>query len=108
MKSLLVSLLAGTMVAAAPATQTFTGTVTDDTCAQGGHAQMRMAPTDAECARACAFTHGSTLVLQDGKNVYILSDQKAAEEFAAQKVTVVGTLDAKTNTIRVESLSAAK
>jgi hypothetical protein len=38
----------------------------------------------------------------------VLSDQKTPDKFAAQKVTVVGTLDAKTKTIRVQSISAAK
>jgi hypothetical protein len=35
-------------------------------------------------------------VLFDGKNAYTLSDQQTPEKFAAQKVSVVGTLDAKT------------
>jgi hypothetical protein len=47
-------------------------------------------------------------VLFDGKDVYTLSDQQTPEKFAAQKVTVAGTLDAKTKTIRVQSITAAK
>jgi hypothetical protein len=46
-------------------------------------------------------------VLYDGKDVYTLSDQEAPEKFAAQKVTVVGALDASTKTIKVESITAA-
>ena len=41
-------------------------------------------------------------------DVYALSDQQAPAEFAAQKVRVVSTLDAKTKKIAVESISAAK
>ena len=69
---------------------------------------MRMGPTDAECVRACVVAHGASYVLLDGKNVYTLSDQKTPEKFAAQKVTVVGTLDAKTKTIQVQSIAPAK
>ncbi len=46
--------------------------------------------------------------MYDGKSAYVLSDQKAPEKFAAQKVTIMGTLDAKTNTIQVDSIKAAK
>ena len=102
------SLLAVAVLAAAPATQTFTGTITDNMCARGGHSQMRMGPTDAECTVACVGAHGATYVLFDGKDVYTLSDQRTPEKFAAQKVKVTGTLDAKTKTIRVESITAAK
>jgi len=54
------SLLAVAALAAAPATQTFTGTITDNMCARGGHSQMRMGPTDAECTVACVGAHGAT------------------------------------------------
>lgn len=69
---------------------------------------MRMGPTDAECTVACVNAHGASYVLYDGKNAYTLSDQKTPEKFAGKKVTVAGTLDAKTKTIQVESISAAK
>lgn len=67
-----------------------------------------MGPTDAECTVACIGAHGSAYVLYDGKNVYTLSDQRTPEQFAAQKVRVTGTLDAKTRTIHVESIRAVK
>jgi hypothetical protein len=47
-------------------------------------------------------------VLYDGKAAYTLSDQKTPEEFAGKKVIVTGSLDAKTNTIQVDSITAAK
>jgi hypothetical protein len=37
-----------------------------------------------------------------------LSDQKTPEKFAAKKVTVTGTLDAKSKTIQVDSMVAAE
>ena len=106
MKHLISSLLAVAALSAAPGKQTFTGTITDNMCAKAGHSQMRMGPTDAECTIACISAHGATYVLYDGKNVYTLSDQRTPEKFAAQKVRVVGTLDAKTKTIQVDSISA--
>src|SRR3954454_21861075 len=100
-------LLALASLSAAPAPRTFTGTITDDMCALAGHASMRMGPTDAECARACVMTHGASYVLLDGKTVYVLSDQKTPDQWAGQRVKVVGTLDEKTKTIQVQSITAA-
>jgi hypothetical protein len=113
MKPLLATLFiaafaAGTLNAQAKR-QTFTGVITDDMCANSaGHAAMRMGPTDAECAAACVDIHGSMYVLYDGKNVYVLSDQKTPATFAGKKVRVAGTLDVKTKTIQVVSIAAAK
>jgi hypothetical protein len=101
-------LLAIVGLSAAQSKQTFTGTIIDSDCAERGHASMRMGPTEAECTNACILAHGSKYVLADGQTVYMLSDQRTPEEFAAQKVSVVGVLDAKTKTIRVESITAAK
>ena len=92
----------------APAKQTFTGTITDDMCAKADHSGMRMGPNDAECTKACVALHGASYVLYDGKNAYVLSDQKLPEKFAGQKVTISGTLDAKTKALRVTSIDAAK
>ena len=89
-------------------TQTFTGTITDSICATGGHAQMRMGPTDADCTTACVNAHDAKYVLADGKDVFSLSDQRTPEKFAGQKVRVVGTLDARTKMIQVSSITVAK
>ncbi len=105
--SLLLTLLAGSMLCAAPK-QTFTGTITDSMCAKADHSQMQMGPTDAACTIACNSIHGAEYVLYDGKDVYMLNDQKAPEKFAGQKVRIVGTLDAKTRRIQVDSITAAK
>lgn len=108
MKYLLSSLFAVAALSAAQGKQTFTGTITDNMCAKGGHSQMRMGPTDAECTTACVGAHDAKYVLYDGKDAYTLSDQKTPEKFAGQKVTVMGRLDAKTKTIHVDSITAAK
>jgi hypothetical protein len=88
--------------------QTFTGIVTDDMCAKADHSGMRMGPNDAECTKACVALHNAAYVLYDSKSTYVLSDQKLPEKFAGQKVTVTGALDAKTKTIKVDSIKAAK
>jgi hypothetical protein len=89
--------------------QTFVGTITDSFCPKADHSQMQMGPTDADCVKACVAAHGATYVLYDGKgNLYELSDQKTPEKFAAQKVSVTGTLDPKTKKITVTSIKTAK
>jgi hypothetical protein len=87
--------------------QTFTGVITDDMCGKADHKSMNMGP-DAKCVTECVKGMGGKYVLYDGKSAYVLSDQKAPEKFAAQKVIITGTLDAKTNTIQVDSIKAAK
>ena len=42
-----------------------------------------------------------------GTNVYALSDQQTPEKFAAQKVTVTGTLFEKTKILKVDKIEAA-
>jgi hypothetical protein len=108
MKHLSVVLLAVISLSAGQDRQTFTGTITDDMCAGVGHAQMQMGPTDAECTWACVIAHGASYVLEDGKTIYMLSDQTTPDTFAGQKVTVVGTLDEGTKTIQVESIEATE
>ena len=108
MKNLIFNLLAVAVLAAAPGKQTFTGIITDDVCATADHSQMRMGPTDAECAKACIDAHGASYILYDGKNAYVLSQHQTLEQFAGKKATVTGTLDAKAKTIQVDSIAAAK
>ncbi|HYM26171.1 MAG TPA: hypothetical protein VEU08_23300 [Vicinamibacterales bacterium] len=99
-------LLALAGLSAGQRTQTFTGVITDSECSTADHSHMRMGPTDAECVTACIEEHGASYVLYDGKNTYALSDQKAPARFAAKKVRITGTLDAKTRTIHVGGIAA--
>ena len=112
MKPLIFGSLIVAALVAAPAKQKFTGVITDSMCSSADHKGMRMGPTDAECTVACVLAHGALYVLYDGKEVYTLSDQKTPEKFAGKKVTVRGTLDAKTKTIHMDnskdSIVAAK
>jgi len=108
LKRPIVVVLALAAMSAVQGTRTFTGVITDSMCSTADHASMRMGPTDAECVTACISEHDATYVLSDGKNVYELSDQKTPAKFAAQKVRITGTLDAKGKTIQVGSIVAAK
>jgi hypothetical protein len=105
MKSLIVASLLVATLAGAQGQQKFTGTITDSMCAEGDHSRMRMGSTDAECTIACIDAHGALYVLYDGKNAYTLSDQQSPEKFAGKKVTVTGTLDARTKTIQVQAIT---
>jgi hypothetical protein len=104
----LPALLIITALAAAPVKRKFTGVITDSMCAQADHSHMQMGPTDGDCTTACVSIHGAAYVLYDGTQAYTLSDQNTPEKFAGKKVTVTGMLDAKTMTIQVGSIAAAK
>jgi len=107
-KPVILSLLVGAVFVPAQSTRRFTGTITDSMCPAGNHSQMRMGPTNAECTIACNDAHGALYVLYDGKDAYTLSDQKTPGKFAGKKVTVAGTMDSKTKTIQVTSITAEK
>jgi hypothetical protein len=112
MKNVILSLLAiaalSAVLFAAQAKQTFTGVITDSECPTGDHSAMQMGPDDDSCTLACIENHGAVYLLFHGDGSYNLSDQKMPKAFAGKKVTVTGTLDAKTNTIAVASITAAK
>ena len=108
MRHLIFNLLVVAALVASPAKQTFTGIITDDNCPKADHSQMRMGPTDAECAMACLDAHGAVYGLYDGNDFYRLSDQKTPEKLIGKKVSVIGTLDATTKTIQVDSIAVEK
>ncbi len=98
-------LAAGAMFAAGP--QTFTGVITDSMCGNN-HAHMGIKP-DSKCVRECVGD-GKTYkyALLVGNNMYVLSDQQTPAKFAAEKVTVTGTLYEKTKILKVDSIKPAK
>jgi len=97
---ILFAALAGILAAAEP--QTFTGVITDTMCGQT-HGMIRGQPDD-KCVAMCAKGSSSQYALYDGKAVLKLSDQKMPAKFAAQRVKVTGTLNEKTQTIKVGSI----
>ena len=108
MNRYLAALLVIAGCCAAQGKKSFTGKITDSMCATADHSHMGMGPTDKDCTIACVMAHGALYVLYDGKKVYELTDQAMPEKFAGQKVTVSGALDAKTNTIHVDTIAPAK
>ena len=105
MKTQIVIAIASAALMFAAGKQTFTGTITDSMCG-GDHKAMKMG-TDEKCVTECVKM-GAKYALWDGKTAYELSDQKTPAKFAAKKVTVTGTLDEKTKTIKVDSIAPAK
>ena len=106
MKKQFVILLASAALLSA-ASQKFTGAITDDMCAKADHKSMKMG-ADPKCVTECVRGMNGRFVLYDGKETYMLSDQKGPAKFAAKKVVVTGTLNAGTKTITVEKIEAAK
>ena len=105
-KMLFAALVAAGLLAAATVPQTFTGVITDTMC--GANHKAMGSTDDAKCVRDCVKSDPSVkYALLVGTNVYVLSDQKTPDKFAAQKVKVTGTLDAKTKTLKVDKIEAA-
>lgn len=107
-KLTLTAVLAGGLSLAFGAPATFTGVITDTMCG-ADHKAMGITP-DSKCVRECVRMDPKRwkYALYDGKNVYVLSDQKTPERFAAQKVKVTGVLDEKNKTIQVDKIEAAR
>ena len=96
-------LLAGALLATA-APQTFTGRITDTMCGKD-HSMMKVSP-DSKCVVECVKGDKNTkYALFDGKNTYVLSNQKAPQQFAGKMVTVTGTLDEKTKILKADSIT---
>jgi hypothetical protein len=116
-RSMLIVILALVSVAFSEDKKTFTGEISDSQCATNVHSRTRshaemtthgtMGKNAAECVRKCV-ENGGQFVLVTPYEVYKLSDQNAPAEFAAQKVKIAGTLDPKTKTIKVETITAAQ
>jgi hypothetical protein len=93
---------------AADTRSTFLGEISDSQCAMNVHSLSRshdemikkktLGTDAASCAKACV-RRGGEWVLRSGDDVYHLLYQSGVEQFAGQKVKVIGTLDAKTQTI---------
>ena len=104
-----IPLLAGiltplaTLAQASGEQKTLTGIVSDAMC---GSTHMMKDKPAAECLRYCV-KQGTKYALVAGKNVYTLEGHEAElDKYAAQKVSVKGTL--KGDALTVESVSPAK
>jgi hypothetical protein len=107
MKRFALFFATGLLLCAAGPKKTFTGVITDTMCG-ADHKMMNVKP-DSKCVIDCVKMGTEwKYALLEGNNVWVLSDQKTPEKYAAQKVKVTGTLDEKTKTIQVESIVPAR
>lgn len=104
-------LMGGSLLAAAPKEkfQTFSGEITDSSCAAAGSHDAMKQKAGAKDANDCAdkcVRGGAKYVLVDPatKTVYQLDDQVNAYEFAGYKVAVTGKLNADNKTIWVHDI----
>jgi Protein of unknown function (DUF5818) len=83
---------------------TVTGYITDTHCKGEGAKENHK-----DCALKCYKEKGAQLAIWDSAagKAWVLDDQKKAEEFAGESVTVKGVVDEATMTIKVASISKA-
>lgn len=90
----------------------YTGEITDSACAAlGSHTQLmseKGIKTPKDCVLECV-KNGAKFVLYipDTRTTYNLDDQEKPQDYAAEKVTIVGTYDGPTKTIHIVSITAA-
>ena len=117
MKNLLASLVAVLVFSvlgfAAPDDATYSGEIMDSACAKAGSHDVMMknagVKTAKECTQACVKMGGKYVLYDKStKKAYQLDDQTKPAQFAGDKVTVKGTLDASTETIHVTDIQVAK
>lgn len=102
------------LLAAGEKQDVFKGEISDSQCAFNvhstthSHAEMlkthTMGNTPADCVRMCVDNLGGIYVLQTKDKVYKLDKQSLAEKYPAQAVKVTGVLNAKGDTIAVQSI----
>ncbi len=108
MKKLLILALVlfASVAFAAAEDMTYTGWVSDEACAKdfakAGNAEHK------GCATGCLSRGGGVaLVSEAGFHLLDITNEKAIENLGME-VTVMGTLDEATNTIKVTSIKASK
>jgi cytidylate kinase len=78
------------------------GVITDSQCGLS-HKVVQKTP---ECVRSCVKAAGAKYVLNNGTHNFVLTDQQAAEQFAAQRVIATGFLDEITGDLQLRSIHA--
>ena len=88
----------------------FSGEIMDSFCAEDVHdigvIKSQINTSKASCTLTCVKLGGARFVLYDPQTerTYKLDDQQKPEAFAGQKVTILGTYDKETKTIRVTKI----
>lgn len=94
-----------------PANRTFSGEIMDNACAKMGNHdagyKLTNTRTPKDCTFACVKARSKFVLYNPAtKTTYQLDDQQEPEEFAGQKVKIVGTYGSSTKTIHVEKIEA--
>jgi len=90
----------------------YAGEIMDSKCAGlGSHTQMMAkegTKTSKDCTLLCS-KDGNTFVLYSAveKTFFNLDDQEKPQEYAGEKVTIIGTYDGPTKTIHIQSITVA-
>jgi hypothetical protein len=92
----------------------FTGEIGDTQCAMNVHSLDKshkemlkvksVGKTAADCTLYCIKNRGGRFVLHNKDKIYRLDKPELVEGYAGQKVRVIGTLDAQTETIEVHRI----
>jgi hypothetical protein len=90
----------------------YTGEIMDSKCAEQGSHNQVMTKEGIKTAKDCTLwciKDSSKFVLYtaDPKTYYNLDDQDKPQEYAGEKVTIVGTYDGPTKTIHIQSIIVA-
>jgi hypothetical protein len=105
MKKILAALALAAFVALPAAAGEWTGYITDTHCAEKGANKDHTAGCVEKCMKAGSKAQ---LFNEADKKVYDLDSFDKVKTLVGQKVTVKGTLDAETKTIKVESAAKAE
>jgi len=92
----------------------FTGEIGDTQCAMNVHSLDKshkemlkvkgVGKTAADCTLFCIKNRGGRFVLQYKNKVYRLDEPELVAPYAGQKVRILGTLDAQTETIEIHKI----
>jgi hypothetical protein len=90
----------------------YTGEIMDSACAAAGSHTALMSKegikTSKECVHQCVKDGAKfVLYIPTTKTLYNLDDQDKPQDYAGEKVTIVGTYDGPSKTIHIVSIMAA-
>ena len=105
MMTALAAMLVAVLAPAQAAAAEWTGFITDTHCAEKGATKDHT----ARCVEKCMKSGSKAQLFNEAdKKIYDLDSFDKVKTLVGSRVTLKGTLDAKTNTITVESAQAAK
>ena len=100
-----ISLLFVALAQTPPETIKVHGWLSDESCARARAASGTYTATDPECAKRCV-AEGKKIVFidPDARAVFNIANQDAARGNIGDEVEVTGSIDARSNTLNIDSL----